>query len=315
MRFAAVVLVLATLSVGACHRKAPAIDKDYPLTRVTDRVYVIQGPNEEPSAANQAFMNNPAFVLTHKGVVVIDPGSSVQVGEMLLRKIATVTRDPVVAVFDTHVHGDHWLGNDAIRRAWPHAVIYAHSKMIEASAGAGPAWIDLMNQLTENAVRGTKVVIPDLGLENDDTVGLGGMHFHVVHTGVAHTDGDLMIEVVEDKVLFTGDVVVSQRAGRLDDGNFKGSIAACDAALKTDAVQVVPGHGPIGDRKIITAYRDWLKVLYSAVSRYRSKGLNDFEMKDKVIAELKNYRSWALFDSQIGKLVSLAYLQSEQEAF
>lgn len=315
MRFVAVFLAVAALSLAACHRKAPAIEKDYPLTRVTDRVYVVQGPNEEPTAANQAFMNNPGFVLTHKGVVVVDPGSSLQVGEMLLEKIGTVTRDPVVAVFDTHVHGDHWLGNDAIRRAWPRAVIYAHPKMIEASTAAGPAWIDLMNRLTDNAARGTKVVTPGFGLENDETVGLGGMHFHILHTGVAHTDGDLMIEVVEEKVLFTGDVVMNRRAGRLDDGSFKGNIAACEAALKTGAVRVVPGHGPIGDRAVITAYRDWLKALYGAVGRYRAQGLKDFEMKDKVIADLKAYRDWALFDSQIGKLISLAYLQSEQEGF
>jgi len=56
-------------------------------------------------------------VLTAKGVVVVDPGSSVQVGEMLLKKIATVTKDPVIAVFNTHIHGDHWLGNDRHRRA------------------------------------------------------------------------------------------------------------------------------------------------------------------------------------------------------
>jgi len=311
----ALLAILVATALGGCERRAPGIDKDYPLTRLTERVYVIQGPNEAPTPANQAFINNPAFVLTQRGVVVIDPGSSLQVGELLLKKIATVTREPVVAVFDTHVHGDHWLGNDAIRRRFTHAVLYAHPKMIEAAARTGSYWVGVMNHLTDNAVRGTRPVVPDLGVEDDETVALGGVHFHVLHPERAHTDGDLMIEVVEDRVLFTGDIVMNRRAGRMDDGNFRGNIAACEVALKVGARQVVPGHGPVGDRAVIVAYRDWLTALYGSVQRHRSRGLKDFEMKDQVVADLKAYRDWARFDAEIGKLISLAYLQSEQESF
>lgn len=317
MRFPALPLALlaATLFVTACDRKAGSIDKDYPLARLTERVYVIHGPNEMPNEANQAFMNNPGFVLTAKGVVVVDPGSSVQVGEMVLKKIATVTQDPVIAVFNTHIHGDHWLGNDAIRRAFPKAVIYAHPNMMAKAAVEGENWIERMNQLSDGAVRGTQVVVPQMGLDNDETLRLGGLHFRLHHTGVAHTDGDLMIEVMEEKLLFLGDNVVAERAGRLDDGNFAGNIAACDAALKTGATVFVPGHGKSGGREVVTAYRGWLTTLYGSVKKHHAAGVDALGMKDKVVPELAAYRTWALFDSEIGKLVSLATLQAEQEAF
>jgi glyoxylase-like metal-dependent hydrolase (beta-lactamase superfamily II) len=316
MRFAfAVPAVLAVAVVAACNRQAPGIEKDYPLTKVTERVFVIQGPNEQPNKANQGFMNNPGFVLTQKGVVVIDPGSSRQVGEMLLKKIATVTKDPVIAVFNSHIHGDHWLANDAVQRAYPQAVIYAHPKMIEKTGAAGESWMNTMNRLTENAVRGTKPVAPNFALDNDETLALDGVHFHVLHTGVAHTDGDLMVEVVEEKVMFTGDNVMAHRAGRLDDGTFLGNIEACEAALRSRAVHFVPGHGEPNGRPTVAAYRDWLKAVYGLVKKYRAQGLGDFEMKDKVVAELKPYRQWAMFNDEIGKLISLAYLQAEQEEF
>lgn len=308
------VLVFALL-LNACDRKGAAIEKDYPVAKLTDNVYVIHGPNEYPNKANQGFMNNPGFVLTRKGVVVIDPGSSQQVAEMLLKKIAGVTKDPVVAVFNTHVHGDHWLGNDAILQAYPKAVIYAHPKMISQAPAVTEFWINLMNNLTDNAIRGTKPAYPKLGVENDETLTLGGVHFRMIHTGTAHTDGDLMIEVVEEKVVFLGDNVMHQRAGRMDDGNFKGNIEACEAALKTPAVHFVPGHGLSDGREVVTSYRDWLKTLYGAVRKYQAQGLTDFEMKDKVLADLKPYHKWATFDDEIGKLISLAYLQAEQESF
>jgi glyoxylase-like metal-dependent hydrolase (beta-lactamase superfamily II) len=308
-------LLILPLILAACDRSAPAIQGDFPLARLTDRVYVLHGPNEMPNPANQAFMNNPGFVLTPKGVVVVDPGSSRQVGELLLKKIATVTRDPVIAVFNSHIHGDHWLGNDAIRRAYPKAVIYAHPKMREKAAGEGQRWIELMNRLSEGAVKGTEVVAPNMGLDDGETLAVGGLHFRVHHSGQAHTDGDLMIEVLEEKVLFLGDNVVADRAARLDDGDFLGNVAACEAALKTEAKLFVPGHGRSGGREVVVAYRDWLKALYGAVKKHYAQGLSDFDMKDKVVAELKSYRRWAMFDSEIGKLVSLAYLQVEKAAF
>jgi glyoxylase-like metal-dependent hydrolase (beta-lactamase superfamily II) len=303
------------LLLGACDRKGAAIDKDYPLKKITERVYVVHGPNELPNQANQGFMNNPGFVLTRKGVVVIDPGSSLQTGEMLLKKIASVTADPVIAVFNTHIHGDHWLGNDAIRRAYPRAVIYAHPKMIARSAEAGPFWIDLLNRLTDNAVRGTRPVAPDVGIEDQEVLSLDGMHFAARHTGTAHTDGDLMVEVVEEKVVFLGDNVIGHSVRRMDDGSFSGNVRACDVALKTGAEHFVPGHGDSGGRPMVRAYRGFLSDLYESVRKYQAQGLGDFEMKDKVVADLKAYRSWPRFDAEIGKLISLAYLEAEREAF
>jgi len=308
-------LALLVFTLAACSRKAPPIAADYPLTRITDRVYVVYGPYELPNKSNQGFMNNPGFVLTHKGVVVIDPGSSLQVGDMLLKKIAAVTSDPVVAVFDTHIHGDHWLGNDAIKRAYPKAVIYAHPKMIGKTAVEGQNWIASMNQLTDGGIKGTKAVAPDMGIENDETLAVGGVHFHAYHTGTAHTDGDLMIEVVEEKVLFLGDNVITEQVRRMDDGDFVGNIAACDVALKTKALHFVPGHGKAGGPEVVVSFRDFLKTLYASVKKYSAKGLSDFEMKDKVIADLKPYQKWAMFDSAIGKMISLAYLQNEKASF
>jgi hypothetical protein len=56
------------------------IVRPYPAQQVSTGTYVIHGPQGVPSRENQSFMNNPAWVITQDGVVVIDPGSSVQTG-------------------------------------------------------------------------------------------------------------------------------------------------------------------------------------------------------------------------------------------
>ena len=313
--FRLAIIVLVGASVACSKTEGPAIARDFPLTKISDRVYVIHGPNEEPNKDNRGFINNPGFVLTRKGVVVIDPGSSVQIGRMLLAKIATVTTAPVIAVFNTHVHGDHWLGNQAIHDVYPSVIIYAHPTMMAHAQGDGEVWLKAMLELTANATLGTGLTPPNMGLAHGDKLRLGDVHFRLYHTAPAHTDGDLMIEVVEEKVMFLGDIVVAERAGRQDDGTFKGNLAAIQMALGSDAIHFVPGHGKSGGREVPENYRAFLTHLYGAVKKYYTLGLSDFAMKDKVQADLVRYKKWALFDTGLGKLISLAYLEIEADSF
>ena len=154
--------------------------------KVSEHVYVIHGPLELPNETNEGFMNNPAFIVTDKGVVVVDPGSSVHTGNMLLREIRKITDLPVIAVFDTHVHGDHWLGNDAIQRAYPEADIYAHHQMIAmVDGGEGENWLDLMHTMTKGATDGTKIVNARDALKGGEDLTIGGHQFQIIHQGQA----------------------------------------------------------------------------------------------------------------------------------
>ncbi len=321
MRLAGTVLGMLLLLTTSCSvkpdaDKAPPIKQDFAVTKITDRVYVIHGPKEFPNKKNQGFMNNPGFVLTDKGVVVVDPGSSVQAGEMVLQKIAGVTKDPVIAVFNTHIHGDHWLGNHAIKAAFPKAVIYAHPKMIErVKAGEGESWVKLLDDLTEGATRGTKVAVPDIGIEGGETLKLRNLTFRVYHNGKAHTDADILIEVVEEKAIFLGDNVVNKVATRMDDSDIKGQIKTIDLALKTPAKHYIPGHGQSGGREVAQRHQAYLKSLHASVKKYYDQGLSDFEMKPKVVKDLSAYKDWARFDDEIGRAISMIYLQVEAKAF
>ncbi|OGI47892.1 MAG: hypothetical protein A3E57_06345 [Candidatus Muproteobacteria bacterium RIFCSPHIGHO2_12_FULL_60_33] len=306
------VLFLASSCTGG---KAPPLQGDFPVTKITDRVYVIHGANTLPNRQNQGFMNNPGFVLTRKGVVVIDPGSSVQVGEMVLAKIAGVTREPVIAVFNTHIHGDHWLGNQAIKAAHPKAVIYAHPRMKAKAEAEGGTWVKRIDAMTEGAIRGTRPLAPDIHVDHDESLKLGDTHFRVYHHDKAHTDNDIMIEVVEEKVMFLGDNVFAGRIGIMNDGDFRGNVAAIDMALKSNTVHFIPGHGPANGREILLAYQDYLKTLYATVRKYYGQGLTDYDMKPKVAQALAKYKDWTGFNEQLGRHVSLAYLQVEAESF
>ena len=314
MRLLIAVLLLASSAVFA--EKAPPIKASYTADQVADGVYVIHGPLEYPTPENQGFMNNPAFVVTGQGVVVIDPGSSVQVGEMVLDHVRTVTDKPVLAVFNTHVHADHWLGNQAIAEAYPNVTIYAHPKMIEAvEAGAGLTWVENFERITEGAIKGTRVVNANKPTNDGDLISIGGQDYKIMHTGKGHTVNDLMIYMPYKNLIFLGDNCTSGRIIRMDDGNFQGNVEALDASLTMGARIFVPGHGQTGDQTVVTEYRDYLQAVYNGVKKYFEDDLSDFEIKPKLEPELARWKNWSGFQDELGKHISLAYLEIEAAEF
>jgi glyoxylase-like metal-dependent hydrolase (beta-lactamase superfamily II) len=286
--------------------------RDYPADKIAAHTYVIHGPLGEPSPANQGFMNNPGFVITDDGVVVIDPGSSLETGRMTLRQIRRLTSKPVTHVLNTHIHGDHWLGNQAFLEAYPKAHLMAHPEMIrKARGGEAEVWIGLMDRLTQGYSKGTRAVIPTVAVTENQRFTTGGVTFHILAPENAHSKTDIMIEVEQDGVVFTGDNVLNARIARLDDGTFKGNIAACDRVLATKAKHYVPGHGKTADAEMVKRYRDYMIALTTEVKHQYDAGKSDYEMKDAVASKLGAYKNWSGFNEQLGKHISLAVLEIE----
>jgi len=294
--------------------KAPPIIKDYPADKIAEGIHVIHGPLETPNPGNQGFMNNPGIVITEAGVVVVDPGGSVQSGEMVIAHIEKLTDKPVVAVFDSHVHGDHWLGNQAFVEKYPDVKVYAHPEMIKAvKHGAGDEWMVMAMRMTEGAVEGTKVVNATLPVDNGDSIEIGGLHFNIYHNGKAHTHTDIMVHIPEREVMFLGDNAAVNRLIR-NEGSFKGNIAALEDAIKTQTKVFVPGHGPSsGDSAAI--YANYLKTVYKLVREQYGEGLSDFEIKPVILPKMKKWGQWADFNRMVGAHINSIYHEVEADEF
>ncbi|MCP4878672.1 MAG: MBL fold metallo-hydrolase, partial [Gammaproteobacteria bacterium] len=118
---------------------------EFSFEPVADKVYVMHGPLAQPNPDNRGFMNNPAVIEGKTGLILIDPGSSLQIGGEILKEVARISSKPVLAVFNSHIHGDHWLGNQAVKQAYPQVDIYAHANTIKQSLSSeGATWLSLM---------------------------------------------------------------------------------------------------------------------------------------------------------------------------
>jgi len=292
-----------------------AIKKDYPLEKLTAHVYVIHGPNEEVNKTNQGFRNNPVLVETRDGIVVIDPGSSLYTGEMIVNKARSLSKKPIIAVFDTHDHGDHWLGNHGIKKHYEKVTIYAHeSARTSIASDEGKMWVKALNDQSGGQIAGTKVVVPNEVVKDGDRIRLGGITFRIYHPGKAHSVDDIMIEIEEEKVFVFGDVLRDKNLS-LFMASYKGNLAALDIGEKSGASIFVPGHGKSGGKAVIDEYRQFINDLLGEVRKHFAAGLSDFEMTPKVVTALAKYKGWSGFEENIGKLINLAYLEVESDSF
>jgi glyoxylase-like metal-dependent hydrolase (beta-lactamase superfamily II) len=291
---------------------------EFSFEKITTNIYVMHGPLDEPNKANIGFMNNPAIIIGKTGIIVIDPGSTYQVGKQVLKEIENISKKPILAVLDSHIHGDHWLANQAIKEKYADVKLYAHPKMIQQANGEQAIiWIDSMKRMTEGLSADTKIVPPFIALDNKDTITLDGEEF-IIHSVVkAHTNTDIMIEHKKSKTLFLGDNDFSNRLGRFDtSSDISGNIKALALAKSLNLDFYVPGHGPTGSyAKVVQPYYDYLVQLKKAVLAGYEEGLEDFEIKQKIIGQFAKYQKWHGFDTNFGKHINKLYLETEAAEF
>ncbi len=309
------ITLVTTLSASAKDKEVDILSA-YKTQKIAAHTWFIPGPLEGPNPENRGFMNNPAFVITDKSVIVLDPGGTVEAGRALLKRIQKQTKNPITHVFNSHVHGDHWLANQAFVEANKSVKIYAHPKMIElAKDGEAQVWIDMMMRLTEGASKETIATIPTQALKDQQEIKIDNITIKAHLNEKAHTLTDAMYEIVEDKVLITGDNAFNNRAPRLDDGSYMGNIAVMNKALKLPVEVIIPGHGPSGGKEVLENFKEFLTLVYGTTKKYMDDDLEAHEIKPKVMATMGKFRDWTNYEGAIGKLVSVAALEIEENDF
>jgi glyoxylase-like metal-dependent hydrolase (beta-lactamase superfamily II) len=299
--------------------RGPAVP-DQPLQRLSPRVAMVYAEDGFPTPENRGMMANVVFVITSAGVVVLDTGASVQIGEMALRQIRKLSDKPVIALFNSHYHGDHWLGNHAFVDAYGAALpIYAHPQSKQEIEGVqGDLWRGLMERATNGGTLGTRIVPPNQTVQHGAEFTFGDVSLRVHDYGRAHTPGDICVEVVQDKLTHIGDVAMNRRIANMDDGSFLGSLRYYDGLEKNAASRIwVPGHGK-ADAGVLKWNRELFEGIYQPCEAAVKAGRDMAGARAAVLADPRvSSRATETqgFEANIGKYVSLAYLESEAVAF
>ncbi len=236
---------------------------------------------------------NAAFITTKEGVIVIDTRGSKQEASQVLKAIRKMTNQPVVYVVNSHFHKENISGNGVFKSA--------RTLIAQKRAQA-------MTVLEAEREK-RKVTPANLAFEKKLELKLGKYHLKLIHPGPAHTDGDLYIYIPKWRILITGGLVFNRIIPFLGDSNIESWIHALVEMENLDAEVIVPGHGAVGGKPLVTQMKHYLMEL----KRFVSDALDDRKNLPDTITLVKEklkkkYSGWKHFE-RIDENIVRAYVE------
>lgn len=202
-----------------------------PLTmeKVGTEMYVIVGNG-----------GNVAVLPTSEGVILVDDKFAQDAPE-ILAKVKSVTDKPIRYVLNTHQHGDHTGGNEALLAANAELVIQKNARA--------------------NMVTGKQPGLPRITFGDEAQIFLGGKEVQAHYLGRGHTNGDAVMFFPQQRVLHMGDLFVNGGSPLIDNangGSIKNWSDTVAKALQYDFDYVIPGHGPVTTK---AALAKWVQTM------------------------------------------------------
>jgi glyoxylase-like metal-dependent hydrolase (beta-lactamase superfamily II) len=222
---------------------------------------------------NVGMVPNVGIVVGERATLIVDTGLGERNGAIVLGEARKVSDNTKFYLTATHFHPEHDLGatafpDDAEMVRWRVQQTEGEeqgAQMIERFAGFSPVNAELL--------AGARFRPVDTLFDDEVRLDLGGVHVRVKGVGPNHTRGDTVMFVEEDRVLFTGDVVMSvfpsasAQAGSID----KWLANMTEFEALAPAV-VVPAHGRLGDVRSIRRYRDYLTAVRDETRAAKRQG-------------------------------------------
>ncbi len=273
-------LALAVL-VPALALAEPGSPANIEVQKIAEGVYAVLR-TDPPGVMFEA---NSAFIVNADDVVVIDGGSNPSSAREVLAAIRKVTDKPVRLLIKTHWHDDHMMGSAVYREAFPGVEIVAHStaaedmatqgvvnrkRMVEQGPGFAESLRGLIAQkkgldgepLTDeerdshlssialaeryfNEPGKLQPLMPTLTFDDHMTIVRGNRRIDLLWLGRAHTQGDIVVHLPKEGIVFTGDLVsapiplVGSTSFPIDYGPTLEKLLALRASV------FVPGHGSV----------------------------------------------------------------------
>ncbi len=260
------VLLVFSGSVGAAEDLLVPVEMT--PTRVSQHAWYVPG-GTGVATDNYGFISNAAFVVTAAGVVVFDTLGTPALGVKLLAAIRSVTEAPIKRIYISHYHADHMYGNQAFSGSGAEIITsdgakrylegeVAQQRLDERRVSLSP-WVD------EN----TRIVHPDRYLQGEERFMLGGVSIRVVDVGSAHSEGDLVLFVENDGVLFSGDIIFQDRIPFLGTSSSAEWLKVLNEMEQAEVAVIVPGHGKAAEspREIVSLTKNYLSFVRASMQQ------------------------------------------------
>ncbi|MDX2425640.1 MAG: MBL fold metallo-hydrolase [Cycloclasticus sp.] len=281
--------------------------------QVSEHAWYVQG-TAGVATSNEGFVSNAGFVITPEGVVVYDALGTPSLAQKLVAEIKKITNQPIVKLIVSHYHADHVYGIQVFKALGAEilAPVGAY-KYIDSAIGR--------DRLNERRISlypwvddDTQLVKPDRMLEASERFSLGGIDFLINVVGPAHSDGDMTLYVENDRVLFSGDIIIEGRVPFLGSVHTRFWLETLEKMEMQSLQALVPGHGSAAKdpAKTVSLTRRYLAYIREKMA----EAVDELQPFDEAYAETdwSEFSSLPAFAEANRKNAYQVYLSLEAEA-
>lgn len=274
--------------------------------KVANNVYCFFGALENISKVNAGNMVNTCFIQTKQGFIVIDSGPTFAYAEQAYTQMQKIAKLPVKYVIITHDHDDHWLGNSFYKSK---GALLIGPRTYQQNIVVGMQ-TRMQDALGKKLYGKTKIVKLDRVVDNNLTLELGSTKVEVKQwVKKAHTEGDLIIYLPKQKVLFGGDTIFNGRLTSLREGSIIGSIKILEQIEALEAKVIIGGHGYKTDTNATKVLKMYLLEMKEEILEALDNDVSIDEITQKVT--MPKYKGIKLYDILHSRNVFEAYRELE----
>jgi glyoxylase-like metal-dependent hydrolase (beta-lactamase superfamily II) len=248
------------------------------VRQISPHAYVIMG------------FPNIGIVVGKTGTLVIDTGLGQRNGALVVREAQKLSaKGAKLYLTTTHFHPEHASG----QVGFPPGTVVIRPKVQQAELERdGPQMLGFFSGLSpqiKELLAGAGADKADVLFDREHDLDLGGVHVRFFWYGHAHTEGDEIIMVDEDSLMFSGDVVQDRISPNFtcDACDPKQWIAVIDQLAPLKPRLVAPDHGALGDGSLVGKERGFLEELQDRAVALKAQGKTAEEAGPIIQAELQ----------------------------
>jgi cyclase len=265
-------------------------------TKVANDVWCFFGALEAPTKENGGNMSNNCYIKAVDSYILIDAGPTYQFAKQAYEAMAKIEKLPVSMVINTHAHDDHWLGSSFYKETF-NAKLLGTSNIDNFKEGDKTRMHHL---LTHEIMKNTKIIKLDQQIKDVTNITVNNKKLTIMPVGTkAHSPEDLFVYMPDEKVLFSGDLVMNGRITSNREGSVIGQLKALDMIESQGWDVLVPGHGFDTSKTAMDDAKLYFKLLKQRVLEAVEEDVGANAVTKVVkLEEFKNHKMYDMLNSR-----------------
>ncbi len=234
--------------------------------------------------------SNAGLIVGGESTLLVDTLFDYPLTEQMLRAMrdAVPAAAQIDTLVNTHANGDHCYGNRLVAGARIVASERTAAEMSELPPAAMAALVEQAPQMGELGAfflrcfgrfdfAGIELALPEETFSGELAMRVGDRRIELIEVGPAHTRGDTLVHLPDERVLYSGDILFSEAHPIVWAGPVSNWIAACERILAMDPEVIVPGHGPLAAADAVRELKAYFEYLYSEARSRHGEGMTPLE--------------------------------------